>query len=307
MAQKPNFAKKALGFLQQNPEQEFTAQEIADWIFETYPDECRQKLERTSVDNDTALLGQIAAEISPRLQDNPKIKTTEGRPRGFYFTESADSAEIDQAEISETSPASKTKEHDLYPILSEFLWSELKIYSKRINEKRSANSQGSGGNKHLYPDLVGVEVLISDDWHPAIKECVRIYPVKKAKLWSFEVKKDIYRRNVREVFFQAVSNSSWANFGYLVASKLTGRDTLKELRMLASLHGIGFIQLNAKIPSESQIMIPAKERSEIDWDTANRLTQENKDFLNYIELISQFYHTRGKIRQSDWDVRVEGD
>jgi hypothetical protein len=34
------------------------------------------------------------------------------------------------------------------------------------------------------------------------------------------------RSNVRECFFQAVSNSSWANFGYLVAAEIEGQDTL---------------------------------------------------------------------------------
>lgn len=52
-------------------------------------------------------------------------------------------------------------------------------------------------------------------------------------------------------------------------------------------------------------MIPAKERSEIDWDTANRLTEENKDFLEYIKLIRQFYQI-GEIRSSDWDMGVDG-
>ncbi|MCR4081861.1 hypothetical protein [Providencia stuartii] len=35
--------------------------------------------------------------------------------------------------------------------------------------------------------------------------------------------------NVREVFFQTLSNSSWANVGYLVAAEITGDETLKEL------------------------------------------------------------------------------
>jgi hypothetical protein len=30
-------------FLQNNPEQKFTAREIAEWIYEHYPDSCRQK------------------------------------------------------------------------------------------------------------------------------------------------------------------------------------------------------------------------------------------------------------------------
>ena len=37
-----NLANTVVEFLQQNPEQKFTAREIANWIFETYPDECRQ-------------------------------------------------------------------------------------------------------------------------------------------------------------------------------------------------------------------------------------------------------------------------
>ena len=306
-------------FLQQNPEQKFTAREIASWIFETYPDECRQKQKSSTaivnpLDSETALLQQIIAEIGsirPRLQKrHPEIKTTEGRPRKYYFTESTDSAEIDHAESHELSPATKAngsvvKEHDLYPILTEFLWSELKLYSKRVNEKSSSNTRGPGGNKWLYPDLVGMEDL-SSHWNREIKDCVQQYAEKKTKLWSFEVKILINRSNVREVFFQAVGNSSWANFGYLVASEIEGADTLKELRMLSSLHGIGFMRLDAENPSESQIMIPAKERIEIDWDTANRLTKENKDFLQYIKLIRQFYQT-GEIRRSDWDMNAEQD
>lgn len=70
--------------------------------------------------------------------------------------------------------------------------------------------------------------------------------------------------------------------------------------MLSSLHGIGMIHLNAENPAESQLMIPAKERNEIDWDTANRLAEENRDFLDYIKLIRQFYQT-GEIRRYDWD------
>ncbi|WP_198003666.1 HrgA protein [Bartonella queenslandensis] len=70
--------------------------------------------------------------------------------------------------------------------------------------------------------------------------------------------------------------------------------------MLSSLHEIGFIRLDKENASESEIIIPAKERSDIDWDTANRLVEENKDFLHYIKLIRQFYQT-GEMRPSDWD------
>ena len=308
-----NLASTVADFLQQNAGQKFTAKEIADWIFQTYPDACREKQQRSKatvmpLDSDEALLKQIVAEIGaqrPRLQKRYlHIKTTEGRPRKFYYTESSDSAEVEQAERLEpasamSSGSKKLSEQDLYPLLSAFLSSELELYSKRIDEKRSRNSQGTGGNKWLPPDLVGLEDL-SRDWHREIQDSVQLYGDKKCKLWSFEVKMLINRSNLREAFFQAVSNSSWANFGYLVANEISGVDTLKELRMLSSLHGIGFIQLSHEADKESQIMIPAKERSEINWDIANRLAQENTDFLNYIKVIRQFYQT-GEIRSADWD------
>ena len=117
---------------------------------------------------------------------------------------------------------------------------------------------------------------LSSDWNREIKkDCGdHEYRDKKTKLWSFEVKKLINRSNVREVFFQSVSSSSCGpTLGYLGASQLEGTAE-KELQMLASLHGIGFIRLDVENPSESQIMIPAKERTDIDWDTANRLTEK---------------------------------
>jgi uncharacterized protein len=72
------------------------------------------------------------------------------------------------------------------------------------------------------------------------------------------------------------------------------------LRMLCAAHGIGLIKLEATDTERSLILIPARERSEIDWDMANRLASENKDFLAYIKLIKQFYQT-GELRPKDWD------
>lgn len=138
----------------------------------------------------------------------------------------------------------------------------------------------------MYPDIVALEDLTSE-WSIKVKECAKEYGDKKAKLWSFEVKKLINTSNVRSTFFQAVSNSSWANFGYLVAAELEEK-AKKELRMLSSLHGIGFILLDTENPSESQIMIPAKERNDLDWESINRLTEASKDFSSYIEDIRDF-------------------
>ena len=262
-----------------------------------------------SIKTDADLIRQIGAEIGsqrPTLQRrNPEIKITEGRPRQYYWTIKSDQAEVTEVEDTgankdAAASSDSLKEHDLYPLLSEYLWSELGIYSKRINEKRASNKQGPRGNKWLYPDLVGMEDLTTD-WHQEIKDVVKEYASQKTKLWSFEVKILLNRSNVREAFFQAVSNSSWANFGYLASAEIEGADTMKELRMLFSLHGIGLIQIDPENPAESQILIPAREKPEVDWATCNRLTRENKDFLQFVKLVRQFHQTADP-RPKDWDI-----
>jgi hypothetical protein len=310
-----NLAKSVIDYLAEHPEEKFSARQIAEWIFASYPAECQEKKSNSRGDylkTDADLIQQLVAEIAsqrPRLQKNhPNLKTTEGRPRKYYFSEKSDSAEVATVENNGvTAPAGteeiNIREHDLYPLLASYVWDEFGVYSRRINEKRSSNKRGPNGNRWLYPDLVGMEDL-GADWHQEVKDCVNQYSDKRTKLWSFEVKLLINRSNVRECFFQSVSNSSWSNFGYLVAAEIEGQETLKELRMLFAVHGIGLIKLDVESPSESQVLIPARERGEIDWDTANRLTTENSDFLKYVKLVKQFYQT-GEARLADWDIPKE--
>lgn len=129
---------------------------------------------------------------------------------------------------------------------------------------------------------------------------------QRARLWSFEVKLLVNRSNVREAWFQAVSNSSWANFGYLVAAEVEGSETMKKLRLLAASHGIGLILLDAENPTESEIRIPARERGDIDGDACNRLAQENLDFRSVIAWVKQFHQTDDP-KVGDWDLPGSSD
>jgi hypothetical protein len=302
-----NLSKTVLEFLQAHPEEKFTAREIAGWIVKTYPAEGREKSARSNrITSEEALVQQYAAEIGsqrPSLEKHcEELKTTEGRPRKFYYSSKTAEAEVAATENSRLSSNGGEDtgytEHDLYPMLVEFLRGDLSVYSKRIDEKRARNSHGTGGNHWLFPDLIGFEDL-SREWRQEVKECVGQIGDRKTKLWSFEVKKLINRSNVREVYFQAVSNSSWANFGYLVTAEIQGAE--KEVRMLASLHGIGLIKLYIESPADSEIMIPARERTNVDWNAANRLAEENPDFMECIKLVREFYQT-GRIRESDWGI-----
>ncbi|KRP75843.1 MULTISPECIES: COG2958 family protein [Pseudomonas] len=307
-----NLRQRVIDRLQSLPDTQQTARELAQWIFEQFPAECAVKKAGSAsyIQTDSDLVQQLVAEISgsrPRWQQmHPQLKTTEGRPRHYYWSEMDANAEVAAAEgialaTSDLPGPSLLREHALYPLLAEYLLTDdQRVFAMRINEKRSSNRAGSGGNEWLHPDLVGLEDLTAG-WTRELRECVGVQGERRARMWSFEVKLLLNRSNARKCFFQAVSNSSWANFGYLVAATVEGDGTLKELRMLASAHGIGVIQLDVENPAESQILIPARERSEIDWDMCNRLTEENADFAEFIGRIRRFHQT-GEVSTKEWEA-----
>ena len=304
-----NLGKAVVDFLTAHPEEKFSARQIAEWLVATFPDECNaKKASSQALQTDADLLQQLVAEIGsqrPRLQKkHSELKTTEGRPRKYYYSVQSDSAEVAAAEstggtVPQQANTAPLNELSLYPKLSAYLWDRWRVYSKRIDEKTSSNKNGPKANHWLHPDVVGLEDL-GADWHQAVRDCASQYFDKRTKLWSFEVKLLLNRSNVRECFFQAVSNSSWADVGYLVAEQIND-EALKELRMLSAAHGIGVIRLDKEDPAESEVLLPARERAGIDWDSVNRLATENKDFLDYVKLVKQFYQT-GEARLADWDV-----
>ena len=86
----------------------------------------------------------------------------------------------------------------------------------------------------------------------------------------------------------------------MVATSISDANTEKELRMLSALHGIGVILLNPENPSESEMILPARSRPDVDWESTNRILTENEDFKDYIDLVSTYYQT-GRIRSKDWN------
>lgn len=305
-----NINSKVAECLQLQAGRRMTARDIASWIFATYPADCDEKRRASKQDltSDADLIQQLIAEIGSYRENIEKkfkqVRTTSDRPRLYFWTEATDAAEVAKAEgfpagpvtVGESTP---TKEHDLYPLLTTFLWAEWRLYSKRIDEKTASNKQGPGGNRWLFPDLVAMEDLTRD----LVEEVRTLFNhsvTKKVRLWAFEVKLLLNRSNVREAFFQTVSNSSWANFGYLVAVDIETDEAKRELRMLSALHGVGVIRLDKENPSESEVLIPARERSEVDWANANRLAAENRDFRSVIKVVRQFHQT-GDAHEKEWD------
>ena len=61
--------------------------------------------------------------------------------------------------------------------------------------------------------------------------------------------------------------------------------------ILYGMHGIGLIKLDRENPAESEILIPARERTEAEWAMCRRLANENPDFRTFVKKVRQFFQT----------------
>ncbi|EBY2574059.1 HrgA protein [Enterobacter hormaechei] len=297
-----------INVLQANPGQQFTARQLAQKIIDHYSAELAEKRKNPRFTSDEDFLSQITAEVGGSRTVKakamcPQVMTRDKpRPRLFYWGETVVEKTDSNVAPEPTIETVSLTEHSLYPILIDYLSQEEGLLCRRIDEKRSSNNKGLGGNHWLYPDIVALEPL-DKEWDDVVQNCVRHSEGRLTRLWSFEVKKQLNRSNVRECFFQAVSNSSWAHFGYLVATEINEdkqRSVERELQMLCALHGIGVILLDPHDFSNSQTLIPARERTSVDWQSVNRLVEENRDFKDFIELVGE-YHQTGKIHKTLWN------
>ncbi|HGM5270119.1 HrgA protein [Serratia ureilytica] len=301
-----------INVLQANPGEQFTARQLAQKIIDHYGAELAEKRKNPRFASDEDFLSQITAEVGGSRTVKakamcPQVMTRDKpRPRLFYWGQEPidTNQEVLPSEIVPI-PSVETSnftEHALYPLLIEYLSEEENLLCRRIDEKRSSNNKGLGANHWLYPDIVALQPL-DKGWDIVVQNCVRHSEGRLTRLWSFEVKRQLNRSNVRECFFQAVSNSSWAHFGYLVATEINEdkqRGVERELQMLCALHGIGVILLNPEDPGNSQTLIPARERTSIDWQSVNRLVEENRDFKEFIDLVAEYLQT-GKVHKALWN------
>jgi hypothetical protein len=153
--------------------------------------------------------------------------------------------------------------------------------------------------------LVGVFFPFKD-YASEILEIQDHLKISSIKLFSFELKINLNFNNLRQSFFQAVSNSSWANEGYLVTLNLDDDSAFRdEIRRLNNAFGIGLIKINAENVYETEILFPSKINPEIDWDTANRLANGNSDFREFLKYITEDCKL-GKIK-SQYDKVLKPD
>lgn len=211
-------------------------------------------------------------------------------------------------------PAAQTQkarfhERDLHTLLCKFL-AEHPVFaaqSRTIFHEKSGKSQ-KGADKWLYPDMVGVQFEYADYEHGSLQAWMRKFDRLPIKIFSFEIKKYLDFGNYKEYFFQAVSNSSWANEGYLVVLSMPQDGEFREaLQKLSQSFGIGIILLDAVNLSQSEILSPAKYKKQMDYAVMYELAEKNRDFSQFLTTITEYDHKNPHRYLSEFDEVLDDD
>jgi hypothetical protein len=241
---------------------------------------------KTPASTISALLGDFIRNGDTRVK---RIKQ-KGGTYAYYLTkneqnigieilsgETETETETKTTKVVKTTKVKSFEERDLHKLLSSYL-KNSGTYSKTIFHEQS---NGKDNNQiWTHPDMVGIKFLnlqtkASQNFLKSINR------VDTFKMSSYELKKEINSDSeLKKAFFQAVSNSSWANYGYLVAFEYS--DSLnEEMARLNQSFGIGIIELNAN-PYQSKILFPAAYR-DLDFKTIDKLCKMNNEFNKFIE------------------------
>ncbi|GAA8294788.1 COG2958 family protein [Helicobacter pylori] len=181
-------------------------------------------------------------------------------------------------------------ERDLHPFLTYMAINNenLKCYTKTIFHEGSLKSP-KGMDRWLYPDMVGVRFLYAELSNENLIAFSKKFDTLPVKLVSFELKREISVNNCRECYFQAISNSSWANEGYLVGHHIDTHNP-KLMDLLKRLHasfGIGVIDLRTD-EDKSAILLNAKYKEKIDYTVTLELSEKNEKFSAFLKSVVDY-------------------
>ena len=175
------------------------------------------------------------------------------------------------------------KERDLHQLLCNYLWQKGE-YPKTIYQERS--NRNDSAQKWVHPDMVSASFV--EMKKPISEELLKATKANDAMvLCSYELKIRIKTDyDLKQAFFQALSNSNWANYGYLVVFELAdNKDLMDEIERLNQSFGIGVIKLGIQ-PSETRVLYAAR-KNQLDYKTIDKLCDINPQFGSFIEQITK--------------------
>lgn len=192
----------------------------------------------------------------------------------------SDATEYVKTTIKDIDSNTDFHERSLHKLFCSYLRTR-NIYAKTIYHEKTSNKIDSN-QKWVHPDIVGVqfEEFKNDATLSLLKASE---PKESVHIYSYELKRRIESDyQLKQYYFQALSNSSWANFGYLVAFEIND-DLNEEMERLNNAFGIGIILMQA---SDSKVLYPAKEK-QLDYNTIEKLNNLNPDFCEFVKKLSK--------------------
>ena len=195
------------------------------------------------------------------------------------------SEEEDTEESSEnTITNKKILEEDLHIPLTKYLYS-MKIYSKTINAN-ATDINLKGKMKWGTPDIIAV--TFKDYINKSVLELFNHINLPTTEIYAYELKLKLTLGTLTEYYFQALSNSGWANEAWLVAMEINENDIdlMEEIKRLNQSFGVGIIKLNYYNPEDSEILFSAKKRNDLDIDTMHKLCN-NRQFQDFIDDVNK--------------------
>lgn len=247
----------------------------------------------------------LGAQLHVNARDNKNslFATIGSRPKKFYLKslkyDKGLLIEEDLEANGEIDDTLKYAEKDLHPILAYFIYYHMKAHSKTLDHKKTSKKHYG---EWIHPDMVACYFSI-DELKPEVYDLIRSINKSPVRFFSFEIKKKLSFGNLRESFFQAVSNSSWAHESYLVTSDISEeKEFTEELFRLCNSFGIGVILLDIDDPDDSDIIIDADAKDTIDVDTIDKLAI-NPDFKEFLVRVKKDVESK-EIRK-EWYDKVE--
>ncbi|ADK31420.1 HTH domain-containing protein [Brachyspira pilosicoli] len=244
----------------------------------------------------------LASSIYTDIKYNPDTTIFVKVGRGEFFLKSKinssnqnlinNTNEEDTDDIIVNNSANKKiLEEDLHIPLTKYLYS-MKIYSKTINAN-ATDVNLKGKMKWGTPDIIAV--TFKDYINKSVLKLFNYINLPTTELYAYELKLKLTLGNLTEYYFQALSNSGWANEAWLVAMEINENDIdlMEEIKRLNQSFGVGIIRLDYNNPEDSEILFSAKKRNNLDIDTMHKLCY-NRQFQDFINDVNEILEAKDK-------------
>lgn len=302
--------------------------------------------------NGTALLKEVknmedfreANDITLRLYfslmaaDPTSVLAKRPGKHGYYLRQKEEDEKIPECVDGDTGGTNKRddqreeKFRSIFMLHNEYLYN----YSTMKIEHNKSTKREKGLNKWKFPDVILVkwevgEIMEDQEYRLSspLLEVRKSLGEQPLKLYSNELKTEVKASNLREAFFQCVSNSKWAHSAQLIiASEITDSTIESELSRLGRSYEVTIISYGMdlddldKLPPASEILkmdqqkfeekigpkienmkiiSMGKERDSLDWDHLRDMQMQSNEFEKLIEWISRCLTEKKPYKYDDFE------